>query len=127
MYYFFRARRRRPRRRHTAGDRRKYLQYREQARALVYALVAQVNQHYHFPIGRITIRNNRSRWGSCSKKHNLNFNYKLVFLPEHLAEYIVVHELCHIGQFNHSQKFWDLVGEYASDYVGRIRELKKVH
>jgi len=57
----------------------------------------------------------------------LNFNYKLVFLPEHLAEYIVVHELCHIGQFNHSQKFWDLVGEYASDYVGRIRELKKVH
>ncbi|MFA6486172.1 MAG: M48 family metallopeptidase [Candidatus Magasanikbacteria bacterium] len=124
MFYFFRVRHRR--RRRVAGNRKKYLQYRETARVLAHALIARVNAHYNFTIGRVAIRNNRSRWGSCSRKYNLNFNYKIVFLPERLAEYIVAHELCHIGQFNHSRKFWDLVGEYVPDYSDCVRELKKI-
>ena len=118
MYYFFRVRRR------PAGGHKQYLKYREQARALVHAQVAKINQRYNFPVGRIAIKNHRSRWGSCSKKHNLNFNYKILFLPERLAEYIVAHELCHLGEFNHSPKFWDLVARFAPDYRERVRELR---
>ncbi len=85
------------------------------------------NQFYNFTYKTITIKNQKTRWGSCSRKGNLNFNYKIALIPERLAEYIVVHELCHIGQFNHSQKFWDLVGVAMPDYRTRREDLKKIH
>jgi predicted metal-dependent hydrolase len=67
----------------------------------------------------------KSRWGSCSRKKNLNFNYKLIQLPLELADYIVVHELCHLQEFNHGQGFWNLVGETIPDYKARRDELRK--
>lgn len=64
---------------------------------------------YGFTYGKITVRAQRSRWGSCSKSGNLSFNYKIAALPREIAEYIIVHEICHRGAFDHSRAFWALV------------------
>ncbi|MFA6601602.1 MAG: SprT family zinc-dependent metalloprotease [Candidatus Paceibacterota bacterium] len=71
---------------------------------------------YHFKWGKISIRNQSSRWGSCSAKGNLNFSYRIIYLPPRLQDYIIVHELCHLAEFNHSKKFWELVGREVGDY-----------
>ena len=67
-------------------------------------------------MGRVTVRSQRSRWGSCSSKHNLNFNWRLILAPPQCLDYVVVHELCHLTEFNHSPRFWKLVGAQMSDY-----------
>lgn len=76
--------------------------------------------------GRITIRNQRSRWGSCSGKGNLNFNCLLMLTPDHVVDYVVVHELCHRLEMNHSQKFWTQVEWVLPDYQ-KSREWLKEH
>lgn len=102
----------------TRGD---YLKYKEVAQKLAEEKVSKFNEIYKFKFNNINIRNQKTRWGSCSKKGNLNFNYKIALLPEILSDYIIVHEICHLGQFNHSQKFWDLVAVAMPDY----REIRK--
>ena len=87
--------------------------------------LSRFNKHYFFKIGSIRIKNQTSRWGSCSKQGNLNFNYNIINLPEDLADYILVHELCHIKEFNHSEKFWNLVAETIPDYKSRRQRLKR--
>ena len=66
--------------------------------------------------GRVTVRDQRSRWGSCSSKHNLNFNWKLIMAPPQVLDYVVIHELCHLHEFNHSARFWRLVEGVMPDY-----------
>lgn len=68
------------------------------------------------PYGRITIRNQKTKWGSCSSKGNLNFNCLLMLAPESVRDYVVVHELCHIKQMNHSYDFWNLVEKAMPNY-----------
>jgi predicted metal-dependent hydrolase len=99
-------------------------EYKEQARALAAARLAHFNTFYHFNYNRISIRNQKTRWGSCSRKGNLNFNYKIALLPAHLADYIIVHELCHLAQMNHSSKFWALVVKTIPDYAARRKALR---
>ena len=96
-------------------------------RALVLAQerIAHFNKSLGFKYNRITIRNQRTRWGSCSSRGNLNFNYKIIFLSPKLADYIIVHELCHLKEFNHSHKFWNLVAKLIPDYLSARNELKK--
>lgn len=65
---------------------------------------------------RVTVRAQRSRWGSCSSKHNLNFNWKLILAPPRCLDYVVIHELCHLTEFNHSPRFWSLVEAQMKDY-----------
>ena len=102
-----------------------YKKHKESARALAHARVAHFNSFYNFPVGRISIRNTKTRWGSCSKKGNLNFNYKILFLSSHMTDYIIVHELCHLKEFNHSQNFWDLVAKIVPEHKAIRSELRK--
>lgn len=83
---------------------------------LAHARLAHFNEAYGFALGRVAIKNHKSRWGSCSKKGNLNFNYKIALLPPELADYVIVHELCHLGEFNHSPRFWALVARTVPDH-----------
>lgn len=75
--------------------------------------------------GRITIREQKARWGSCSSKGNLNFNWKLVLLAPELLDYVVVHELAHRREMNHSKNFWKIVEAELPDYRERRRRLKE--
>lgn len=105
--------------------RKDYLKYKIQALELAKDRVNFFNNIYKFNFNKINIRNQRTRWGSCSTKGNLNFNYKILFLSEKARDYIVVHEMCHLKQFNHSRKFWNLVETSLPDYVETKKELRK--
>ncbi len=69
--------------------------------------------------GRITIREQKTRWGSCSNRGNLNFNWKLMLMPEGVLDYVVVHELAHRIEMNHSNAFWKIVEQVLPDYRER--------
>jgi predicted metal-dependent hydrolase len=102
-----------------------YKTHKEKARSLISERLIHWNQFYNFQYGRISIRNQKTRWGSCSRKGNLNFSWKLAVLPEDLADYVIVHELCHLKEFNHSAKFWGLVAKTIPDYKKRRNELRQ--
>ena len=104
--------------------RAEYLKYKANAKALVSERLKHFNQTYNFKYYKITIRNQKGRWGSCSRRGNLNFNYRIALLPPELADYIVVHELCHIGRMDHSKKFWELVALRVPDYREKRAKLK---
>ena len=74
--------------------------------------------------GRITIRNQKTRWGSCSSKGNLNFNCLLMLTPPEVIDYVIVHELCHLIEMNHSPAFWHEVEKVLPDYRDRVKWLK---
>lgn len=115
-----------PRRTLTRNRKWHFAEHKEQARALVHERLAHFNQHYGFRWNRTAVRNQKSRWGSCSRKRNLNFNYKLALLPPRLADYIIVHELCHLGELNHAPKFWGLVARAIPEHRALRRELRRV-
>ena len=75
--------------------------------------------------GRITIRNQKSRWGSCSEGKNLNFSWRLILMPIEVMDYVVVHELAHLKQMNHSQAFWEEVEKILPNYKEQRKWLKE--
>ncbi|WP_373212001.1 M48 family metallopeptidase [Ruminococcus sp. 5_1_39BFAA] len=79
-----------------------------------------LNVHFN----RITIREQKTRWGSCSSNRNLNFNWKLMLAPPEILDYVVVHELCHLKEMNHSPAFWHEVEQILPDYAQRKKWLK---
>jgi predicted metal-dependent hydrolase len=107
------------------NNKKEYIENKEKAQRLIRNRLDHLNSFYGFYYKKISIKNQKTRWGSCSKAGNLNFNYKMIFLPEKLADYIVVHEICHLEEFNHSRNFWNLVVKTFPDYREIIRELRK--
>ena len=73
---------------------------------------------------RISIRNQKTRWGSCSIDGNLNFHMMLVMMPDEIRDYVMIHELCHRKHMNHSTEFWNEVGKYDSEYKAHRKWLK---
>ncbi|MFA6393205.1 MAG: M48 family metallopeptidase [Candidatus Paceibacterota bacterium] len=113
LYYISRVKRRikKPKRKNL-----NYIKYKKDAATLVKERLEYFNTFYNYKWGRVAIRNQKTRWGSCSKKGNLNFNYKIALITQKQSDYIIVHELCHLKEFNHSGRFWDLVEKTVPDY-----------
>ncbi len=110
----------------SRGDeRRAYLTHRLTALELVRKRLSYYNNVYNFVFSKIRIKSQRTCWGSCSRRKNLNFNYRLAFLPERIVDYIVVHELCHLEEMNHSKNFWNLVARSIPDYLNIRKELRR--
>ena len=111
----------------TKLTRNHYLVFREPARKLIEERVKYWVGVTGYVVYDIRIKDLKSRWGSCSSKGNLNFNYRLLYLPQALREYIIVHEICHLKEMNHSKRFWDLVEKYFPEYKKAIKVLSNKH
>ena len=98
----------------------------KRALALARARCEHLSKIYGVTYNQIRIRAQKSRWGSCSQRGNLSFNYKIAALPAHIADYIIVHELCHLREMNHSKKFWGLVACAVPHHKGVRTELRKL-
>jgi predicted metal-dependent hydrolase len=100
------------------------LKYKERARKLVENKIIKFNKTYKFRYNKIAIKNQKTRWGSCSKSGNLSFNYRILSLSPEVADYLMVHELCHLREMNHSRAFWDLVARAIPDYKKLRKQLR---
>lgn len=112
------------------NDRRTYNRnilnwYREQTKILLESKVPFFGKKLSISYGKVRIRNQKLRWGSCSKKGNLNFNLLLSALPMNIIDYIIIHELFHLVEFNHSNHFWKLVENAFPSYKYCRAWLKK--
>lgn len=90
--------------------------YRQQAGEIISRRVKYFEDGIARVPGRIVIKSQKRRWGSCSARGNLNFNWRIVMAPERVLDYVVVHELCHLREMNHSPRFWHLVAQVIPDY-----------
>lgn len=86
--------------------------------------------HYYCSItglacNQVRIKEQKTRWGSCSNRRNLNFNWRLIMAPQWVIDYVIIHEVCHLRYLNHSKEFWDMVGLYMPEYRKAREWLKK--
>jgi len=95
------------------------------ARATLVPWLRETAAELNLPFGRVTIRGQRTRWGSCSSARNINLNYRLLFLPPEQVRYLFVHELSHTVHLNHSPAFWRLVESFEPDYRALDRAMRQ--
>ena len=98
----------------------------EAALKLVNKRLRHYNKTYKYKYNNVRVKNHKSRWGSCSQKRNLNFNYRIIYLPQILTDYIVVHELCHLGELNHSRNYWRLVEKTFPNHKDLRKQMRAV-
>lgn len=99
--------------------------YKRRAREVLTARVRQYAAQLGFKVNQVKITSARTRWGSCSAKGNLSFTWRLVMAPPPVIDYVVVHELAHLRERNHSKRFWALVQSFMPDYKARQDWLKR--
>ncbi len=114
-----------PPERGRAEARRDFALHKESARRLAYAKIGRFAPLYGVSVSAVSIRDQKTRWGSCSRGGRLSFNYRIALLPEPLADYVVVHELCHLLAFDHSPRFWALVARTVPEYKRLRGDLRR--
>lgn len=102
-----------------------YKKKKEKARELILSRLAYWNQYYQFSWKQVTVRNQSTRWGSCSSAGTLSFHAGIIDLPKDLQDYLIVHELCHIQVMNHRHSFWKLVEKTLPEGKKLDTQLKK--
>ncbi|MDH3514761.1 MAG: M48 family metallopeptidase [Gammaproteobacteria bacterium] len=96
-----------------------------QAYAHLVPRLEELSRQLGLSFRQVHIKRQRTRWGSCSHRKTISLNAKLLFLPPALVRYVLVHELCHLAEMNHSRRFWSLVQKYHADFDAHNRELRK--
>jgi hypothetical protein len=110
----------------TRRERERFSLDRVQARRIAVERLEFWSTHGGFRYGKVSIRDQRTRWGSCSSTGDLSLNYRIAFLPAALLDYVVVHELCHTVYHDHSASFWSLVGTLIPEHRSRRSELRQI-
>jgi predicted metal-dependent hydrolase len=101
--------------------------YRKKAEEVIHDRLMFFNEHYGLKYNRVTFRNQKTRWGSCSSAKNLNFNWRLIMAPIEIIDYVVVHELCHLKYMNHSAAYWNLVAQTIPNHKELRKWLRENH
>ncbi len=107
-------------------EKEKYHKNKKQAFVFVSKRLGFFSGVFNIKHGRVFVKNQKTRWGSCNSKGDLSFNYKIMFLKQELSDYVIAHELCHCCHLNHSSEFWKLVENMIPDYNKRRKELKNL-
>ena len=97
----------------------------QEAKETIRNRLKELSEQHGYSYNKVFIREQKTRWGSCSAKNNINLNLKLVLLPEHLMDYVILHELAHTKHKNHSQQFWSELNMTCGNSNGLRKELKK--
>lgn len=101
------------------------LWYTLQAKRVIINRASELSKNMHLPVANIRISHASRRWGSCSAKKNLNFSWRLMLAPSEIIDYIIIHELAHTLQMNHSEKYWGIVEKLMPDYREHEKWLRK--
>ncbi len=99
---------------------------RKHAKKSLVERVQKLADRFSFELRKISIRGQRTRWGSCSSSGNLSFNYNLLRFRKEVIDYVIIHELCHLKEMNHSEKFWKLVESFCPDFRALKKELRSI-
>ncbi|HVI41942.1 MAG TPA: SprT family zinc-dependent metalloprotease [Anaerovoracaceae bacterium] len=100
-------------------------QYKKQAKEYLQQRCLYFSEVMGLQHGTVKINSAKTRWGSCNRRGDINFTYRLLFAPEELIDYVVVHELAHLKEMNHSARFWSVVGQTMPDYKTRRKKLRE--
>lgn len=98
--------------------------YRQLAKSILTEKTQFWAEKINVTVNRITIKEQQTRWGSCSCKHNINYNWHIVEAPDEVIDYLVIHELCHLHHMNHWPSFWKTVSTFDPHYIEHDRYLK---
>jgi predicted metal-dependent hydrolase len=98
--------------------------YKSRAKELVMERISYYHPIINKPIGEVRIKSQKRRWGSCSSRGNLNFNWRIILMPDEMFDYIIVHEMCHLLFLNHSKSYWNSVAAVLPDYKEREKWIK---
>ena len=102
--------------------------FRHEAKRLLPQRIARLAQQHGFTLTGVKINNSKTHWGSCTPRKSVNLSLYLMLLPWHLVDYVLLHELCHTIEMNHSERFWKLMDKVTDNQAIRLRtELKNYH